>query len=123
MITRLEKELFSACRAGDVDRVRRAIAAGVDPKKAINKDSILTETPLHIACAYVIINFIGVVGGMQTPFPRSHLPIRQNRFNSDHLPVTVTGPTHSDIRLIVAIPDARFFSSISQSGSDSNSYS
>ena len=51
----LEKELFSACKAGDVDRVRRAIAAGVDPKKAINKDSFLKETPLHTACEYVII--------------------------------------------------------------------
>ena len=52
----LEKELFRACRAGDVDRVRRAIAAGVDPKKAINKDWY-SETPLHTACEYVI-NFI-----------------------------------------------------------------
>ena len=50
----LEEELFSACRAGDVDRVRRAIAAGADPKKATNKD-ILSETPLHTACKYVII--------------------------------------------------------------------
>ena len=52
----LEKELFSACKAGDVDRVRRAIAAGVDPKNAIDKDGIFTgETPLHTACMYVII--------------------------------------------------------------------
>ena len=50
----LEKELFRACRAGDVDRARRAIAAGVDPKNAIN-DWFLQETPLHIACEYVII--------------------------------------------------------------------
>ena len=49
----LKNELFSACRAGDVDRVRRAIAAGVDPKKAI-KDSFSMETPLHTACEYVI---------------------------------------------------------------------
>ena len=49
----LKKELFSACRAGDVDRVRRAIAAGVDPKNAI-KDWISIETPLHTACEYVI---------------------------------------------------------------------
>jgi ankyrin repeat protein len=49
----LEKELFSACEAGDVDRVRRAIAAGVDPKKAINEDELIAgETPLHIACRY-----------------------------------------------------------------------
>jgi hypothetical protein len=49
----LEKELFRACEAGDVDRVRRAIAAGVDPKKAINEDLITVgETPLHTACWY-----------------------------------------------------------------------
>ena len=54
-VTELEKELFSACFAGDVDRVRRAIAAGVDPKKAIDKDSFFKETPLHTACKYVII--------------------------------------------------------------------
>ena len=49
-----EEELFRACEAGDVDRIRRAIAAGVDPKKAIN-DSFFKETPLHTACEYVII--------------------------------------------------------------------
>ena len=52
----LVKELFSACEAGDVGRVRRAVAAGVDPKKAINKDGIFSrETPLHTACMYVSI--------------------------------------------------------------------
>ena len=50
----LGKELFRACFAGDVDRVRRAIAAGVDPKKVIDKDWF-SETPLHTACRYVII--------------------------------------------------------------------
>ena len=50
----LERELFSACVAGDVDRARRAIAAGVDPKKAI-KLWFSKETPLHTACEYVII--------------------------------------------------------------------
>jgi ankyrin repeat protein len=54
MSTRQAEELFSACKAGDVDRVRRAIAAGADPKKAINKDALITgETPLHVACRYV----------------------------------------------------------------------
>ena len=58
MTTELEKELFSACRAGDVDRVRRAIATGVDPKKVIYRDLDFTgyiyeETPLHTACRYV----------------------------------------------------------------------
>ena len=36
--------------------IRRVIAAGVDPKKAINKDmyTFPEETPLHTACRYVI---------------------------------------------------------------------
>ena len=51
----LEGELFSACEAGDVERVRRAIAAGVDPKKAISKDSFIKETALHTASTYVSI--------------------------------------------------------------------
>ena len=50
-----KNELFSACRAGDVDRVRRAIAAGVDPKNAID-DWFSIETPLHTACKYVIMH-------------------------------------------------------------------
>ena len=60
-LTKLENELFSACKAGDVDKVRRAIAAGVDPKKAINRDLIMNfagyiygETPLHTACRHVM---------------------------------------------------------------------
>ena len=48
----LEKELFRACKAGDVARVHRAIAAGVDPKKAIGKDTFSGDTPLHTACRY-----------------------------------------------------------------------
>jgi hypothetical protein len=52
----LEKELFSACEAGDVDKVRRAIAAGVDPKKATNKHWIFAdETPLYTACRYMYV--------------------------------------------------------------------
>ena len=51
----LEKELFRACEAGDVDRASRVIAAGVDPKKVIDKHGIFQgETPLHAACRYVI---------------------------------------------------------------------
>ena len=49
---KLENELFSACKDGDVDRVRRAIAAGVDPK--VNEDVFPKETPLHTACRYRI---------------------------------------------------------------------
>ena len=66
----LKKELFSACRAGDVDGVRRAIAAGVDPKKAID-DWISIETPLHTACGYVI-NRRGS-GWSPPPFVKSQL--------------------------------------------------
>ena len=52
---KLEKELFSACEAGEVDGVRRVIAAGVNPKKeAVNKN--LKETPLHAACRYVHVS-------------------------------------------------------------------
>ena len=53
---KLEEELFRACKAGDVDRVCRVIAAGVDPKKkAVNENyRRLEETPLHAACRYVV---------------------------------------------------------------------
>ena len=53
----LERDLFDACKAGDIDRVRRIIASGVDPKKkTINKNYIFyrEETPLHAACWYVV---------------------------------------------------------------------
>ena len=66
----LKNELFSACRAGDVDRVRRAIAAGVDPKNAID-DWFSIETPLHTACKYVI-NRRGS-GWSPPPFVKSQL--------------------------------------------------
>ena len=52
----LEKELFSACEAGDVDRVRRVVAAGVDPKKAISK-GFFQESPLHRASRYICTSF------------------------------------------------------------------
>ena len=70
---KLEKELFSACEDGNVDRVRRAIAAGVDPKKAINRHSFSEEeTPLYTACEYVIIRR----GGYRPPPPPSPHPHR-----------------------------------------------
>ena len=74
----LEKELFSACEAGDVDRVRRAITAGVDPKEAI-KDWLLKETPLHTACRYILRHvchyLVGVaVGGIETLSPTPIFP-------------------------------------------------
>ena len=50
----LEKELFRACIAGDVDTVHKVIAAGVDPNKTISKGTLTTrETPLLTACRYV----------------------------------------------------------------------
>ena len=48
-------ELFGACEAGDIDRLRRVIADGVDPKKVFNKD-LFDETPLHTACRYSLSN-------------------------------------------------------------------
>ena len=55
MSAEFENELFSACEAGDVERVRNlVIIAGVDPKKAIRKDIIFAgDTPLHAACRYI----------------------------------------------------------------------
>jgi hypothetical protein len=46
-----DNELFSACEAGDVERVRRVITdgPGVDPKKAANQ-RYFNETPVHTAC-------------------------------------------------------------------------
>ena len=81
---KLEGELFSACRAGDVDRVRRAIAAGVDPKKAINKDMYMfpEETPLHTACRYVI-----------DPSPTPIFPAVKYYLNSDCLDLYQCTPT------------------------------
>ena len=53
-LAELEEELFSACEAGDVDRVRSGIAAGVDPKRAITKD-LRKESLLHTACRYIYL--------------------------------------------------------------------
>ena len=49
-----ERELFVACEAGDVERVRRVIADGVDPKKTVDEE-FLNETPVHTACRLVQI--------------------------------------------------------------------
>ena len=68
-LAELERELFSACEAGNLDRVRRVIAAGVDPKKAIRED-YSKETPLHTACRYVPSSPLHVVF---VP-PRSFVP-------------------------------------------------
>ena len=47
------KDLFQACIAGSIDGVLKAIADGVDVRKAVNK-SYLNFTPLHHACRYVV---------------------------------------------------------------------
>ena len=57
-LAELENELFSACDTGEVDRVRRVIAAGVDPNKAIGKGVYFGDTPLHTACMYVVYHGI-----------------------------------------------------------------
>ena len=99
----LEGELFRACEAGDVDRVRRAIAAGVDPKKAINKDLLSEEeTPLHTACEYVFNNrrdgwYIDPPPHLSTLLSAAknymyyyYYCVRSSRC------ITVTGPTNND---------------------------
>ena len=60
-LAELKKELFSACRDGDLDRVRRVVAAGVDPKKAISEDYYYWGRPLHTACGYVLSSSVHVV--------------------------------------------------------------
>ena len=52
--------LFKACKDGDVAIVRRAVAAGVDVRKVIDK-SWLNDTPLHYACQYVNRSIIFVL--------------------------------------------------------------
>ena len=43
------KELFDACKRGDIARVRQAVADGIDVRKVVNKDE-WNETPLNYAC-------------------------------------------------------------------------
>ena len=43
------RDLFYACESGDIARVRRVVADGVDVRKVIDKD-VWNETPLHYAC-------------------------------------------------------------------------
>ena len=42
-------DLFNACKRGDIARVRKAVADGVNVRKVVNK-SIWNESPLHYAC-------------------------------------------------------------------------
>ena len=41
--------LYEACKDGDVNKLRRAIANGVDPKEVVFRE-LSDETPLHVAC-------------------------------------------------------------------------
>lgn len=50
--------LDKGCETGNLEDVKRAIASGVDPKLPL--DHQLSETPLHIACRYVIAPEYGV---------------------------------------------------------------
>ena len=50
MSTAVENRFFEACRAGDVERIRRLIADGVNPKKIVA--DVSNVTPLHVACRY-----------------------------------------------------------------------
>ena len=48
------KELFRACKEGDVASVRRAVENGLNVKDAVDKEWF-KYTPLHYACEYEII--------------------------------------------------------------------
>ena len=48
------KELFRACKEGDVESVRRAVESGLNVKNAVDKEWS-NYTPLHYACRYEII--------------------------------------------------------------------
>ena len=45
------RDLFDACRKGDVARVRKAVADGVDVRNVVN-NTYFNSTPLHYACEY-----------------------------------------------------------------------
>ena len=46
------KDLLDACEKGDIARVRRAVADGVDVRKVVDKNWF-NRTPLHYASWYV----------------------------------------------------------------------
>ena len=46
-----ESELIEACKRGDLAKVRRAVAEGLEVKNAVDK-SWLNFTPLHYASLY-----------------------------------------------------------------------
>ena len=52
MSTFSTKDLFDACKKGDIARVRQAVADGVDVRKVVDKNWS-NFTPLHYTCWYV----------------------------------------------------------------------
>ena len=52
MSTFSTEDLIDACKKGDITRVRRAFADGVDVRKVVDKNWY-NRTPLHYACGYV----------------------------------------------------------------------
>ena len=57
-----DNELFSACEAGDVERVCWVITDGVDPKKATNQQ-YFNETPVHMYSLQVRLAMEATRGG------------------------------------------------------------
>ena len=57
-----DNELFSACEAGDVERVCWVITDGVDPKKATNQQ-YFNETPVHMYSLQVRLAMEDTRGG------------------------------------------------------------
>ena len=51
------RDLFDACRRGDIARVRQAVADGLDVRKVVDK-SVFNYAPLQYACGYVTCEVI-----------------------------------------------------------------
>ena len=49
-----ESQLFEACKTGDLAKVRRAVAEGLEVKNAMDKSyfSHYSDSPLHYASGY-----------------------------------------------------------------------
>lgn len=49
--------LFEACKAGNLEKVHRIVADGVDPAKVVY-NNFFDEVPLHWACRLVVLIII-----------------------------------------------------------------
>ena len=49
LVDKRESELFEACKAGDIEKIRRVVANGVNPTKVVY-NHYFDEVPLHWAC-------------------------------------------------------------------------